>query len=374
MNFESLIESTANLPSIRINKAQVIEENAWRLLALEITQLEGKRMKIETIPIEKITSNPMQPREKFDREKLEELAESIKLVGIKVPIMVRPKGKQYELISGQRRWEAAKAAKIEEITAIVEEKDDTEFAIESLIANEFRENLDPWERAKFLKRIRKMTGEETDAGLGKLVGMSQSAVARAWTYLNVDDEVRDMVRHGELEQRAARNIATIQDKATQRKVADIAGKQDMTLRQTEQLVSTVRTAPEPIKQAILREKIDVADVKPILDVGVSAKKIPRVVEELTERKRMREMEGKAQIKIDKAFAKGELDEERIKIIRSRDEQLRDKIRGVRDSIVYMPPTTLKQIQTERIKKEATKLVEDIAKAADRMLQQLGKET
>lgn len=326
-------------------------------------------MRIETIPIEKVTSNPMQPREKFDREKLEELSESIRRVGIKVPIIVRPKGKQFELVSGQRRWEAAKAAKVGELTAIVKDLDDKELAIESLIANEFRENLDPWERAKFLKRIKKMTNADTDEELGKLVGMSKGAIGTAWTYLDVDSEVQEKVRHGELEQRAARDIATIPDKKVQRKVADISVKGDMTVKQTRELVSAVKNAPEPIKEAILKEKIDSRDLKAILDVGVPEKKVQRVVEELTDRKKLRGLEEKAQEKIDRAFVKGELEDANVKIIRSRDEQLRDKIRSVRDSIVYMPPTTLKQIEIEKIKKEAVRLVEDIAKAADRMLQQ-----
>lgn len=334
------------------------------------TLLEGKDMKIEAIPTDKITSNPMQPREKFDREKLEDLAESIKRIGVKVPIIVRPRGKQYELVSGQRRWEAAKAAKVEEITAIVKELDDNQLAIESLIANEFRENLDPWERAKFLKRIRKMTKAESDEELGQLVGMSKSAIATAWTYLGVDEEVQKKVRHGELEQRAAREIGTIPDEKIQRKIADIASKKDLTVKQTQDLITAVKKAPTPIKEAILKEKIDAKDIKPILDVGVPEKKVERVVEELSQRKKLRELEEKAQEKTDKAFVKGELEDAKIKIIRSRDEQLRDKIRSARDSLVYMPPTTLKQIQTEKIKKEAIRLVEDIARAADRMLQQV----
>jgi ParB family chromosome partitioning protein len=329
--------------------------------------LERGTMKIETIPIEKITSNPMQPREKFDREKLEELAESIKTVGIMVPLIVRPKDSGYEIVSGQRRWEAAKAAKLKQLTVIIKELDDTELAVESLIANEFRENLDPWERAKFLKRIKKMAKLETDAELGKLVGMSKSAVGRAFEYLQADDEIREKVAHGQLDRRAAREIASIPDKKTQREVANVATKQDLTYKQTEKLVSTIKSAPEPIRKALLKEKIDVEDVAPIMR-NIPEKKVPRVVEELTERKKMRGLETKAQRELDEAFVKGELDADKIKIIRSQDEQIRDKILKVRDSIVYMPPTALKQIQTEKIKKDAIQLIKDIVKAGEKMLQ------
>lgn len=310
----------------------------------------------------------MQPREKFDREKLEELAESIKSVGIKVPIIVRPKGKQYELVSGQRRWEAAKAAKIKELIAIVKELNDNELAVESLIANEFRENLDPWERAKFLKRIKKMAKIEKDAELGKMVGMSIHALQAAWKYLDVDEEVKEKVVHGQLEARTAREIASISDKEVQRKVADIAVKQDMTVKQAQKLISAVKKAPEPIKKAILKEKIDMEDIEPIMDIGIPEKKVPRVIEEFTERKKMRDLEKKAQREMDEAYMKGELDAERVKIIRSQDEQIRDKIRNIRDSIVYMPPTTLKRIQTEKIKKESTRFIEDIINACNRLLE------
>lgn len=325
-------------------------------------------MRLETIPIEKITSNPMQPREKFDREKLDDLAESIRTVGMKVPVIVRPKGRQYELVSGQRRWEAAKAAKMIELTAIVKELDDKELAIESLIANEFRENLDPWERAKFLKRIKKMANLDSDMELGKLVGMSKSAIQTAWEYLDVDEEVKEKVSHGVLSARSAREIGSIPDKEVQRRVADIAEKQDMTVKETQNLVQVVKKAPEPIKQAILKEKIDTEDVKPIIDIGITERKVPRVVEELTERKKMREMETKAQRELDKAYARGELEADKIRIIRSKDEQIRDGIRKVRDTMMYMPSTALKEIQTEKIRQEGIRLVQDIAKAAERMLQ------
>ena len=118
-------------------------------------------------------------------------------------------GKQFELVSGQRRWEAAKAAKVKNITALVKELDDNELAIESLLANEFRENLDPWERAKFLKRIKKLTHVENDRELGKLVGMTSTAIQMAWSYLDVDEEVQEKVHRGELSPRTVskkRNI------------------------------------------------------------------------------------------------------------------------------------------------------------------------
>ena len=327
-------------------------------------------MRIEEVSLDKVTSNPMQPREKFDREKLSELVDSIKAVGIKVPPIVRPKGRQYELVSGQRRWEAAKAAKLKKITVIVKELNDDQLAIESLIANEFRENLDPWERAKFLKRIKKMAKVEDDAQLGKLVGMSKGAIQTAWTYLDADDEVRKKAMSGKLESRVAREIATIPDKKVQRKIAGLVEKQDMTLRETEKLVSTVKKAPEPIKKAILSDKIDVKDVKPMVDFGVPDKKIPRVVEELTKRKKFRDVETKAQLELDKAYVKGEIEADKIRIIRSKDEQLRDRIRTVRDTMVYMPATTLKEIETANIRQESVRLVKDIVRAAEKMLERV----
>jgi ParB/RepB/Spo0J family partition protein len=105
---------------------------------------------INYISIDKIRSNPFQPRESFDKEKIEELAESIKEEGLLEPIIVRKKGKTYEIIAGERRWKAYQFAGQKEIPAIIKDVDDFEAREISLVENWHRVDLEPNEKEKFI--------------------------------------------------------------------------------------------------------------------------------------------------------------------------------------------------------------------------------
>jgi len=327
-------------------------------------------MKIEEIPIDKITSNPMNPREKIDREKIDDLANSLKTIGIKVPIIVRPKGKMFELVSGERRWTAAKQAKLKTITAIVKELSDDELAIESLMANEFRENLDPWERAKYLKRLKNLTNAKNDADLGKILGMSKSAITNAWAYLDVDGEVEEKVHHGELEARSARAISRIENKDTQRKIAEISIKKDMSVKDTEVLVSAVKSAPKEISKAIIEEKIEIEDVKPLMEYGIPEDKVDATVEELTIRKKRKEDMKKIELETDYAVLDGDLEAKEILIDTSADEKRLRKFQEISDVTRFWTVTTVKMIVTESMRQDAIKCVREVEENCRVLLQQL----
>lgn len=330
-------------------------------------------MRIEEVSIEKITSNPMNPREKIDREKIDELANSIKTVGLKVPIIVRPKGKQFEIISGERRWTAAKKAKVKKVTVLVKDLDDDEMAIESLIANEFRENLDPWERAKYLKRIKNMAGVESDEELGKFVGMSKQAIQMAWRYLDIDDDVKEKVNRGLLEPRVAREIGSIKDKKVQRKVAKIAAKRDMTLRETESFVSTVKRAPDSIKKAVLEEKIDVEDVKSLVEYGIPKGMEKPTVEELTVRKQERDELRKLEAETDISMVKGEITAKEIKVQKERDEKIYRDFESTSFMVSSWRPFHFERIKSEKWRKKAIECVREIRDSADALLESLKEE-
>jgi ParB/RepB/Spo0J family partition protein len=138
-------------------------------------------MEFKEIPIDKIRPNLLQPREHFDRDKLEELANSIKEVNLLQPIVVRPKGKYFEIISGERRWKAYQIAGKKKIPALIKTVDNGQLMIESLIENVHREDLSVPEKIKALEKIRKLNKISNNRGLyiklSELTGISANSIA-----------------------------------------------------------------------------------------------------------------------------------------------------------------------------------------------------
>jgi len=208
----------------------------------------------KNIPISQIVPNPEQPRETFDREKLKELAESILSNGLINSITVRKKGKQYEIVAGERRWKAHQIAKIKNISAKIKEyKSEGQVAVESLIENVQREDLNPFEKAKFMVRIKDIEGIKTYQELAKRIGMSYPAVKMSLKYLNVDEEVRKKVSEDTLGERQARVLGTISNKEEQRKVANIS--EGKSIRETEKIVTIYKKSTSEVKDALLDDKI-----------------------------------------------------------------------------------------------------------------------
>ncbi|MHA1873353.1 MAG: ParB/RepB/Spo0J family partition protein [Candidatus Heimdallarchaeaceae archaeon] len=176
------------------------------------------KTELKTIKVDKILANFYQPRTKFDREKIKELAESILSNGLINPITVTPdkkrKGK-FMIVSGERRWQAHKIAGLKTIRAFVKEyKNPIQFKIESLIENIHRENLTSMETAKFIKEIWIDMGKPPHQSLALKLGVHQVVVSE---YLSlVDDktpkEVKKAVEKGKLAMRSASMIRQLPEK------------------------------------------------------------------------------------------------------------------------------------------------------------------
>ena len=112
-------------------------------------QLERLRQ-TRSIPVERLSPGPFQPRRRFDRDELDELAQSIREQGVLQPILVRrdPKGEDYQIIAGERRWRAAQQAQLHEVPVLVREFDDRTAMEIALVENVQREDLSPLERAR----------------------------------------------------------------------------------------------------------------------------------------------------------------------------------------------------------------------------------
>ena len=179
-------------------------------VSVTATQLETQnngsfRETLKQIPVERIKRGMYQPRRQFDKEALNELADSLKTQGMIQPVVLRPRGDGYELIAGERRWRAAQLAEMPEIPAIIREYADADAAAVSLIENIQRENLNPLEEASALQRLQAEFGMSHQA-VADAVGRSRAAVSNLLRLLELHDDVKVMVDDRELDMGHARAL------------------------------------------------------------------------------------------------------------------------------------------------------------------------
>ena len=200
-----------------------------------------------TLPISQVESCAGQPRKHFDQEKLEELAESIRQHGIIQPLTVRKLSSgYYQIIAGERRWRAARLAGLTEIPAVIIEADDRKAMELAMIENLQREDLSPMEEAEGYKMLVEDYGL-TQEQAAQRVGKSRSAVANALRLLALSPALRQMVEEGKLSAGHARALLPL-TAALQEQAAATVLKNDLSVRQTEQLVKRLQAAPKPEKK------------------------------------------------------------------------------------------------------------------------------
>lgn len=186
-------------------------------------------------PIEKIVPQKGQPRQHFDKDRLEELAASIREHGLIEPLVVRRRGEEFELVAGERRWRAAQRAGLRDVMVVVRDvsaKDAYELA---LIENIQREDLNAVEFAEALQRLLTEHGY-TQETLAARVGKDRSTVANALRLLKLPDRVRRLVATGELSEGHGRALLGAPDEATLASLAEKVATGRLSVRQTEALV------------------------------------------------------------------------------------------------------------------------------------------
>lgn len=173
---------------------------------------------VQQIKITEIEPNADQPRKKFDEDKLEELASSIKRYGVIQPIIVMPKDGYYQIVAGERRWRAAKKAGLTEMPCLVRTKTEQENREIALMENIQRENLNPIEKARGLRRLLDDYGLSQQQLADKL-GMSRSGLTNNVRILNLDPRVIDLVLEHNFSERQCRELMRVQDPDKQYKLA-----------------------------------------------------------------------------------------------------------------------------------------------------------
>ena len=202
-----------------------------------------------TLPLSKIKPNPNQPRKNFDKDQLAELADSIKKNGILQPILVRSKGKSYEIVAGERRYQAAKLAGVKEVPVLIRDIDDKEVFQLALIENLQRSDLNPIEEAQGYQKLLDDNGL-TQEELGQALSKSRSAIANTLRLLDLPREVQNLMANGSLTAGHARAILAVPTEEGRIKLAKKVVDEKLSVRQTENLaplysVSNDQRTPRP---------------------------------------------------------------------------------------------------------------------------------
>ena len=202
----------------------------------EVVEESSNNAGFVRVSLDDITPNTYQPRKAFSAESLHELSESIKRQGILQPILVREKPQGgFELIAGERRWRASKLAGLDSIPAIVKSAFDEEVSVLALVENIQRDNLNAFEEAAALGRLRdefKLTQEE----IASAVGRSRAAVANLLRLLMLGETAKNLLLEGHIEMGHARALLGVENLNDQEALAIEIKNKSLSVRQAELLV------------------------------------------------------------------------------------------------------------------------------------------
>ena len=221
------------------------------------------------ISISAIMPNPRQPRRSFDEDALEELAESIRQVGLLQPVVVRAAGPdRYELIMGERRWRASQRAGLTEIGAIVKQTQDNDLLRDALIENLHRQQLDPLEEAAAYQQLLDDFGA-THEQLAQKIGRSRPHISNTLRLLNLPPAVQKRVAAGVLSAGHARALLGLNDPAAQDRLAHRIVAEGLSVRAVEEIVSLggdeaprkrIPAGRQPVAPGLLRLADHLSDV------------------------------------------------------------------------------------------------------------------
>ena len=198
----------------------------------------------EQLPLGRIDPNPRQPREAFGEETLQDLTTSIEAVGVLQPIVVRPAGERYEIVMGERRVRAARAAGLERIPAIVRTTEDNQLLRDALLENVHREDLNPLEEAAAYKQLLADFGI-TQQELASRLGRSRPVIANAIRLLGLPGSVQRRIAARTLSAGHANAVASLEDPVQQERLADRIVAEGLTVRMAEELAQRIKNG-EPL--------------------------------------------------------------------------------------------------------------------------------
>jgi ParB family chromosome partitioning protein len=208
-------------------------------------EIENKADTMVELDIDRIQRGKYQPRQVFEPESLQELADSIRVQGIVQPIVVRPEGQHFELVAGERRWRAAQLAGLQKVPAVIRELDSKSAAAIALIENIQREDLNPLEEAQaFLRLIEEF--DLTHQQVADSVGRSRATVSNLLRLLDLAEPVKQQVNKGLLNMGHARALLAL-IRHDQVEIAKLVVNRGLSVRETELLVKKTLAAETRIE-------------------------------------------------------------------------------------------------------------------------------
>jgi ParB family chromosome partitioning protein len=224
------------------------------------------------LPVEWVQPGRYQPRRDIQPEALEELAASIKAQGLMQPIVVRPLPGQtdrYEIIAGERRWRASQLAQLDRVPALIRDVPDEAAIAMALIENIQRENLNPMEEAMALHRLQHEF-ELTQMEVAEAVGKNRATVANLLRLMNLNDDVKRLLEHGDIEMGHARALLGLRDDQQSAAAEDVVSRA-LTVRQTEALVRSLQEDAKPQTAKTAPNNPDVQRLERMLGERLGAK-------------------------------------------------------------------------------------------------------
>lgn len=227
----------------------------------------------DEISLAEIVPNPNQPRTNFNEDELADLADSIKKEGLLQPILVRPWQGKYQIIAGERRWQACKIAGVEQVSARVVDMDDEKTLRVALIENLQRSDLNAIEEARGYKELMK-AGGLTHAEVAEAVSKSRSTISNSLRLLDLPEVVQAMIYDGKLSAGHARAILSIPDEEKRIALAEKIEKENLSVREAENIARLIGNGEiERAKRVPLPRsyKVVAKELKKQLDTPVRVK-------------------------------------------------------------------------------------------------------
>ena len=230
----------------------------------------------DEVPISQVQPNPYQPRTNFKKEEIEELAESIKKNGLLQPILVRKAGNGYQIIAGERRWQACRLLGMERIPVRVREVDDEETIILALVENIQRSDLNPIEEAYGYRRMMER-GKMTQSQVAQAVSKGRSTVANALRLLDLPEEAQQLLFEERITAGHARAILSIPTKEGRDKLTEKLVSETLSVRETESIARLYSrdksSMPAPVKQTPKAYKMVARSLRESLQTDVRVKTV-----------------------------------------------------------------------------------------------------
>ncbi len=240
---------------------------------------------VRIVPVDRIDSNPQQPRLAFNQETLDELAASIREHGVLQPILVRPTGQnRYQLVAGERRWRASKQAGLETIPALIEEIDDDTALEISIIENLQREDISPLDEAAMYDRMVREHGYSIRK-LADKIGKDKGYLENRLRLADAPPEIRELVSLRKDTLSHAYELMKVDDPKKRRRLADQVARGELTLIKLRDKIEGRRSRPAPIADDEPDLGVDDAgheDADLVLEDAVVPESAPRPVAELTD--------------------------------------------------------------------------------------------